>query len=553
MSQRAMTMTKRGLLLWIGAAWAVPAMATPEAAEPLAALSETVDVRVANIETVVTANGSPVLGLGADDFRLLVDGEERPIEFFTEVRGGVAIDAGARRQVAGIPSLVSGEPVGVSYLVFVDDYFSLAQDRDRVLEALRAQLGGLRPEDRMAIVAYDGSRLEMLSSWTGSRPELERAIRRAEARPARGLQRWLEQRSGLLPSRSSGGRRQGRILPASLRGDLTPDEYFYGRQLEDQVGREVQAAAAMLRGFGAVPGRRVALLLSGGWPYDIPAYVAEELARPIREPGFLAATELYRPLVETANLLGYSLYPVDLPGLQESALADADGANGDVGSPRATTFERESQLEASLRHLAGETGGKALLDAARTDLLTWSTADLGSYYWLGFTPARSHDDHRWKVEVEVKRPDLKVRARRSFTDLSTEREIGLAVESTLLFGNPASARPLVARLSSGVPVGRHRVRRSLSVEVPGDAVELLPEGDHFVARLELRVAALDDDGASAEARAIPVTLTSETREPSGALSYETVVELRQRTKRVVVALYDRANGSILLSSLDAAL
>lgn len=45
------------------------------------------------------------------------------------------------------------------------------------------------------------------------------------------------------------------------------------------------AAAATLRGFAAAPGRRVAILLSGGWPYDVPAYVANQLARPVVEPG----------------------------------------------------------------------------------------------------------------------------------------------------------------------------------------------------------------------------------------------------------------------------
>ena len=53
---------------------------------------ESIDVRVVNVEAVVTdKSGTRVFGLTPDDFRLLVDGEEVPIEFFTEFRGGEAL------------------------------------------------------------------------------------------------------------------------------------------------------------------------------------------------------------------------------------------------------------------------------------------------------------------------------------------------------------------------------------------------------------------------------------------------------------------------------
>jgi hypothetical protein len=57
---------------------------TPPSEIPV--LDETIDVRVVNIEAVVTdASGQRVRGLSAGDFRLLVDGQEVPVEYFTEV------------------------------------------------------------------------------------------------------------------------------------------------------------------------------------------------------------------------------------------------------------------------------------------------------------------------------------------------------------------------------------------------------------------------------------------------------------------------------------
>lgn len=560
---RHMTLTA-GLLLATalpgGALWAAAGPREPSAPpkEALPSLSEALEVRVVNLEAEVTQDGVPVYGLGPADFRLRVNGEERPIDYFSEVRGGAAL-ADRPAAAAGtrdIPTVVPGRPVGSSYLVFIDDYFSLAQDRDRVLDALSEQLGNLRPEDRMAIVAYDGSRLEMLSSWTRSIPALERAIREAKEWPAQGLQRWSERRSyevdATLPA--SLRFRRSRLLPAGLRSELTPDEYFYGRLLEDQIDRVVMAASATLRGFGAAPGRRVAIVLSGGWPWDVPAYVTNQIAPPFVDPGFARPAELYAPLIDTANLLGYTLFPVDVPGLQATAVGAAELANGEASlSPRSTTPEREAQLRNSLEELARATGGRAIVNSARTDALRLAAGDTASYYWLGFTPDRQGDDARWKVSLEATRPGLKVRTRRSFTDLSQDREIGLAVESALLFGNPPSPQALTAKLSDARKVGARRMRANLSVHVPSGAIKLLPEDGRYVADLELRVAALDDNGATSDTQAIPLLLSADSPSDDRPLSYTTEVVLRPRTDKLVVALYDKASGSILLTSLDVAL
>lgn len=526
--------------------------------EPLPALSDSIDVRVVNLEAVVTDKGIPIHNLTPADFRLRIDGKLQPIDYFSEIRGGVALaetpgDAGGIR---AIPAVRPGNAVGTSYLVFIDSYFSLAQDRDQVLESLRNQLGNLRPEDRMAIVAYDGARLEMLSSWTNSTPALERAIRQAEQWPALGLQRWSEARSfevsAQLPSNLR--YRRGRVFPLGIRSQLTPDEYFYARLLEDQTERMVMAASATLRGFGAAPGRRVAILLSGGWPYDIPAYVTDSTARPVLDPGFAAPGEIYAPLVETANLLGYTLYPVDLPGLQGTVRGGAEfGFAAASLTPRSTSIEREQQVHQTLTYLARETGGEALINSSRSDLLNVAAGDTSSYYWIGFTPDRNGDDSRWKVVLETTRPDLKVRTRRSFTDLSRDRELGMAVESALLFGNPPSPQPLTASLSNGQMVGKRKMRATLSIQVPSDAVAMLAQGDHYVADLELRVAALDRNGGSSEGSSIPVRLSSASPSSARPMTYETELELRSNTEKLIISLYDKASGSMLMQSIGVAL
>ncbi len=185
----------------------VPALAvnpavTAQTADTPPSFGEAIDVRVVNVEAVVTdRDGKLVTGLKPGDFRLRVDGKEVPIEYFSEVHDGQALAAPAAAPAEGKPAaearvqgLAEGA-VGTYYLVFIDDYFSIAPNRDQVLKGLKADLGRLGPDDRMAIVAYDGGRLAMLSNWSGSQADLGRAFDQAMTRKARGFDRIAERRS----------------------------------------------------------------------------------------------------------------------------------------------------------------------------------------------------------------------------------------------------------------------------------------------------------------------------------------------------------------------
>ena len=136
--------------------------ALPAAAQesPLPELfSDTIDVRVVNVEVVVTnRKGNRVQGLEAADFELRVDGESVPVEYFTEVDGGIALTSARGDATETVSSLVPGEPVPTNYLVFIDEYFAVRRDRDRVLKRLEEDLTRLSSHDRVAVVAFDSGR-----------------------------------------------------------------------------------------------------------------------------------------------------------------------------------------------------------------------------------------------------------------------------------------------------------------------------------------------------------------------------------------------------------
>jgi VWFA-related protein len=500
---------------------------------------ESIDVRVVNVEAVVTDRaGTRVFGLTPDDFQVLVDGEEVPIDFFTEFRGGRALrDVGASPW--GVAPISDVQAEGTSYLVFIDDFFSLRVDRNRVLRALEDELAFLGPEDRMAIVAWDGVRAEMLSTWTSSGRDLRRALQSAADRPARGLERLAERRAIL----------SGTILPISARvlgrRGLAITERVYAGILVDQVEGAVDAARATLRGFAAPPGRKVMILASGGWPFRPAEFITGEPFASTLDGRYERGEEIYRSLTETANLLGYTLYPIDVPGLEGHSRGDASNRYPFPRGAESLDDYRELELHDSLRFLARETGGVALINGQRTEPLSRVADDTRSFYWLGFDPDRSGDGEIRSIELKVRQKGLEVRSRSGYRDLSIEEEVAMQVTSALLFGLPAHSQGLAVELGSSQREKRRTMIVPVRVRLPASAVALLPAGDRFAADLEVRVAAIDGRGDRSEVTTLPWRVTRDEL-PAGDedLQFQASVRLRRAAQDLVVAVYDSNSGEL---------
>ncbi len=525
-----------------------------------AVFGETIDVRVVNVEAVVEdKDGIRVTGLRPEDFRLVVDGEEVPIHYFTEILGGEAVDRGPAEGAAvpSVPAVAPGEPIGTSYLVFIDDYFAMEHDRNRVLEALKADLPGLAPGDRMAVVAYDGRRVEMLTTWSDSSRQLERAIQDALGRPAFGLQRISERRTFETPGDEPFDATLGAPL---VRGDraagLGSEERVYATALGDQVRRAVAATVATLRGFALPPGRKVLLLLAGGWPFSVASFVVDDPTRVLTGEQVTYGPGLLAPLSETANLLGYTVYAVDVPGLSGSFGAEGEDRILSSGSNRFTnnlvvdSLERERQIEQALVQIAGATGGRAVINAQAVDAFEAAVADTRTYYWLGFTADRRHDDREHTIRVEVTRPGLRVRSRSGFRDLSVETEREMSAQSALLFGN-APAAPLQVELGEPERSGRREMEMPVRIRLPVGELTALPTADGHVVHVELRFAAIDRDERESEMPSVPLSLTlPEAPTENGFVTYDTRLRLRRDHQTVIISVHDAVSGRQLAARLE---
>ncbi len=534
---------------------------------------DVIDVRVVNLEVVVIdEDGNRVPDLPVEDFRLEIDGEQYPIEFFNEVRAGIAIDK--EDSGSSVPGVAPGHPVGTSYLVFVDSFFTLPRDRDTVIDALAEDLGLLAPEDRVAVVSWNGRTPEMISSWSQSQTEIQAALGQAKELQAMGLQRLAEKKrfdfdGFLLESQRfreggfelnaesigvGGGSNRGVFGLSGFLSDMTPEERFYASLLAGHVERSVRAAASTLRSFATPPGRKVMVLLMGGWPFLPGQFAVADSNRLVYDWGRSGSPgDLFRDLTDTANRLGYTIYPVDVEGLSQS-LPDASQRSSFVAARgQRSSFLREREVHSSLAFIASETGGEAYFNSQRRLALERIFADTRSYYWLGFSPTWKGDDTVRDVRVTVSRPGLSVRMRKDYLDLSRKAETTMAVEGALMFGVPLPGARL--DLDFGVPerAGRGKVHVPLEVSIPMSRVAFLPtgQGDELAANLELRIAVIDQGGNQADIPVIPIELKGRgTPTEEDKFIYETSLEMRRQRHEVVVAVYDPTSGTMISGSAE---
>ena len=409
----------------------------------------------------------------------------------------------------------------------------------------------------MAIVSYDGRHLHLLSSWSSSPHDLGRAIEKEIDSPAHGLDRIAELRNyDSTRHLGVGGGPGGPGTPGfgdsfhqrAFGSDLNVIERSEVAQLAQQLRRVVEAAVGTMRGFASPPGRKVMLLLAGGWPFSPADYVVNNVARPILTKDVPSGEDIMRPLSETANRLGYTLYPVDVPGLQTEAV---DASQQTPGQPPSMLDMREQEEKGTLIYLADETGGRALLNSARTQALQSAEGDTRSYYWLGFTPGWKGNDKRHKIVVDALRPGLKVRARNSFLDRSRKAEVSMMVESAMLFGNPPGSTVMPIKVGVPVKTRRDEMEVPVSIAVPMDALTNVPLNGKLNYELELRVAALDDRGDRSDIPVIPIRFAID---PSAAqprfFPYNVKLKLRRTKQSLTLAIFDPLSNHIVTAEAD---
>ncbi|MGB5296223.1 MAG: hypothetical protein WBP34_14845, partial [Thermoanaerobaculia bacterium] len=263
-------------------------------------------------------------------------------------------------------------------------------------------------------------------------------------------------------------------------------------------------------------------------------------------------------LTDTANLIGYTLYPVDVPGFNDLLANDSTIVRerrveelARTGIRGQDAFLRQQEVHYTLNFLAEQTGGVSFVDGARLDALSGAASDTRSYYWIGFSPAREWDDQRHKIEVSLREKGFRVRSRAGFLDSSRQHEVAMALESTLQFGNPAGQGSLRVNLGESKNKGRRKMEVPITIVIPLDEITFLPSEQGEVAQIELMVAVRDDSGNRADIPVVPLAFQAQGSGSPGSFgSYEFSLKLRRQHNDAVIAVVDTASGRILSASVE---
>ncbi|MEM9408539.1 MAG: hypothetical protein AAGA81_21080, partial [Acidobacteriota bacterium] len=277
-------------------------------------------------------------------------------------------------------------------------------------------------------------------------------------------------------------------------------------------------------------------------------------------------TNVFRPLFDLANTLGFTLYPVDLAGVERDlGAADANPFSSVFGSDinvetqtvvqlQVGGVSREEQGQLALELLADRTGGLALINSSANTALQRAVDDARTFYWLGFAFDTERDDASHRLEVRLKPGfDGRVRSRQTFFDPSQRTESTQIVEAGLLFGDTAGAGPLRVSFSPPRRAGRRRIEIDVELTIPLDLVELVQIGARHQGQLEVRMAALGEDGQRSETSTDPLTINGDRApRPGDYYSYRSTLTLKRLPQRIQFTVHDLIGGDVLAvaSSID---
>jgi VWFA-related protein len=544
--------------------------------------ADTVDVELVLVDVFVTGKGGePVLDLTREDFELREDGKPVEIEQFS-----VITDRGDRMSTR-TTTLAGGETYELDavemppahVVIFIDDLNLGPGYRKRVFDQLQRSLKEhLRPQDLVMVASYRGI-VETLLPFTTDRKELKKTLMDMTNLDVQAVTASLgeDRILQLIEERH----RQESQPGGFSSGDPCVDLGFIARTHAEQVhGRVLRATSELstfVKSLAGFPGRKTLLHVSDGIPlvagleaysYAIELCDGSGLNKGV--PGAVDTAQLggnaqytrWNPtqawaeltqfnstnelteLTADANTYQVSIYAVQALGLSGRQRGQVDRAI--TSQETATTAWLNSQDP--LFMMSRETGGEAILNTNEFEpAFAEMVEETRQGYQLAFTPPKPSDGKLHKLRVEVDRPGVEVRYRKSYRRKTNEERIADGVLSALfhdLQNNPLNARLEMAETST---VTKNVTNLTMRVHVPLAGLIMVPDGTIQKGRFTVYVGVKDGHGSIMPVRqkTLPVTIATADLEqdPDQEYIYEVEIPVRGKDNMVAVAVRDELGGN----------
>ena len=528
----------------------VPAAAGLPAQEPPPVFTEKVEVRVMDLDVVVTdKDGRPVPDLKREDFTVLLAGKPVAVDYFARVAEGTihAPDLATASPDQVLAAYRQGDQAYVPrhFLMYVDTGHLAPEGRKRGLETLRDVVTRMGPNDRGRIVLFD-HRSRELAEWTSSKETLFAALAKIEAEGAR-TPRLDSERQTLITIDTVMGR-TGR--EQAIHRETTARRYSEEQSVE--VRRLLQEVGSELTTLAPLGGKKAFLFVSGGFDFR-PGHIMAAYAT--GQPNVTSFTirdvsgEL-DVITRRANASEITFYTVDARGLDPAGGTSA--SDNPLLARSGVAFLARQDSQEGMTVLARETGGIALLNS--NDLVNGVARiyqDSSVYYSLGVTLSKVPGSGNQAVRVEVNRPGVTVRARRGYAALTEADRARDRIQAALRTNFSASEIPL--KLKTEPPTRKGKVYEfGISVVFPAAALTFETAGGARRAAADVSIAAMDDNGRMSETSTdqTQFTLPEGANEGNSALQHKTMLRMRKGNHRIVVTVRDRASGKMGTARTD---
>jgi VWFA-related protein len=443
------------------------------------------EVELVEVPVLVTDRADEfVADLTAEDFELSEDGRPQAIETFAAI--DIPMAAFTSSDVEAHSDVATNEHgQGRIYLVVLDDLHITARHTGAVRRLLRDFLRTqIYRNDLVAIVQ------------TGGMSQGVRELTNDRARLVESLEFFT-----------------GQKLPRPPKGCADPLDLARAYN----VRAAMNVLGAMTRYLSGIHGRKASLLfISEGVDYDIYDMMgdaqteAEAVNRQIEEAIAAALRN---------NVVVYSIDPRALFTRTEDDEPDAvvpcrpidtrgRDLQGRIGrmspllSPPAE-LERARRSLQSLRHIAEQTGGVAVVDRNTYDqAFSRIVRENTQYYLLGYYPATLRADGRFRrIDVKVKRPGVSARARKGYVAPkrpmaeSGARQQDMTADLALAMQSPVPLNGLTLRAQAAAVSLEGESREALVVtEVGGESLELAHVDDRYIGGVEVALLDIASDG-----------------------------------------------------------
>ncbi len=480
-----------------------PAQEAPPESRPF---TETVDVRVVNVDVVVTdRDGQPVQGLERGDFVVLEDGRPQEVTNFYRVEGPrLQSDGQDGWEVIGADSSFRRR-----VLLLIDNNFITTPMRDAALEVLQSYLDQKFDGSYEWAVVAVGDEVRILEPFGPDKLRVRAALDRVKAMPTFASRYRIERFFLNDPVRVRRGEREEAAMGSDSQGGgdrqfhqaLRFESKFNVASTLDAFRRTSNAMVQSFRANSSLPGNKVLVWITGGVPM-LPEYGFQGEAGAAR--GSVSSqdatlrgyqTEL-RALVDAtaweANAAQFKVYPIKVPGLQVQTPQSDVGYRSSGVSIGSETFSSPIEVDdhdTAQLSLALGTGGLYLTSNRTLESFERADRDTTTYYSLGYRPSRPEDGKLHRIEVQVTKPGLVVRSRTGYVDLSREQKLEMVLATPLPFPREKGSLPVQIDIQR-----RERGEVVAVARLPSKLLTFLPEGEFFVGKVKIYLTIHDQKG-----------------------------------------------------------